>query len=132
MLKSLTPNVVVHDVNETVEFYRDVLGFQLLTSVPETGKFNWAMMAKDGIKMMFQTRPSIVEDLAMFADAPIGASQTLFIEVTDVQALYDDLKNKVHIVHDMRDTFYGTREFYFEDCNGYVLGFSQTVENAAG
>lgn len=132
MLKSLTPNVVVHDVNETVEFYRDVLGFQLLASVPETGKFNWAMMSRDGVQMMFQSQPSIVEDLSLFADVPIGAAQTLFIDVSDVQALYDDLKGKVHIVHDMRDTFYGTREFYFEDCNGYVLGFSQTLENTAG
>ena len=40
-LKKLTPNLMVEDVNETVTFYQDVLGFALLASVPEEGQFNW-------------------------------------------------------------------------------------------
>ncbi|NIT70052.1 hypothetical protein GWO43_03935, partial [candidate division KSB1 bacterium] len=35
--RSLTPNVMVEDVNETVEYYKDKLGFELIMSVPEEG-----------------------------------------------------------------------------------------------
>ena len=42
-LKKLTPNLMVEHVNDTVTFYKDVLGFTLLASVPEEGEFNWAM-----------------------------------------------------------------------------------------
>ncbi len=31
----------------------------------------------------------------------------------------------VEIVADLHTTFYGTREFYFRDCNGYILSFSE-------
>ncbi|KAA6335992.1 hypothetical protein EZS27_015829, partial [termite gut metagenome] len=37
--QSLSPNIGVKSVNETVKFYTEVLGFQLLMSVPETGEF---------------------------------------------------------------------------------------------
>jgi catechol 2,3-dioxygenase-like lactoylglutathione lyase family enzyme len=30
MLKRITPNLMVEDVNRTIEFYTDVLGFDLL------------------------------------------------------------------------------------------------------
>lgn len=47
-LKKLTPNVMVENVKHTTEFYRDVLGFQLITTVsPEGDTFDWAMMQRD-------------------------------------------------------------------------------------
>ena len=39
-LKKLTPNLMVEDANETMNFYQDVLGFTLMTSVPEKKQFN--------------------------------------------------------------------------------------------
>jgi catechol 2,3-dioxygenase-like lactoylglutathione lyase family enzyme len=39
-LKKLTPNLMVEDVNRTVAFYQEVLGFELLTSVPEEGQLD--------------------------------------------------------------------------------------------
>ena len=48
-VKKLTPNIMVEHVNNTVDFYRDVLGFALLTSVPEQGTFDWAMMKHDAV-----------------------------------------------------------------------------------
>lgn len=35
-LQQLSPNVMVADGRETVEFYEDVLGFELAMAVPET------------------------------------------------------------------------------------------------
>ena len=43
-LNSLTPNLMVNDVEETIEYYTDILGFTLLMTVPETGKLDWAMV----------------------------------------------------------------------------------------
>jgi catechol 2,3-dioxygenase-like lactoylglutathione lyase family enzyme len=34
-LKSLTPNLIVSDVARSVAFYRDTLGFEVNTTVPE-------------------------------------------------------------------------------------------------
>ena len=60
-LESLSPNVIVDDVNSTVEYYSSTLGFNLIASVPESGSYNWAMMMRDGVTIMFQSLKSIQE-----------------------------------------------------------------------
>ena len=130
-LKKLTPNLMVEDVNETVTFYQDVLGFALLASVPEEGQFNWAMMQHDAVEIMFQSRASLTEDVPLFKDKAIGGSLTLYIDVEDIKGLYGQVQNRVAILHEMSTTFYGTREFTIQDCNGYGLTFAQAVTEAS-
>ncbi len=131
MLKKLTPNLMVEDVKRTITFYRDVLGFELLVTVPPDGEhFGWAMMKRDGVELMFQSRESLVHDLPGLGleQTPIGASQTFYIEVEGVRALYEALKDRVEIVAELHTTFYDTEEFYFRDCNGYILSFSESLQ----
>ena len=66
-VKKLTPNIMVEHVNSTVDFYKNVLGFELLTTVPEQGTFDWAMMKRDTVEIMFQSRTSLSGDLPQFA-----------------------------------------------------------------
>jgi len=54
MMKSLTPNLMVADVNETIAFYRDVLGFKLIQTVPDEGDFVWASVQYRDVELMFQ------------------------------------------------------------------------------
>jgi hypothetical protein len=35
------------------------------------------------------------------------------------------IKNKVTIAKELHKTFYGSTDFAIEDCNGYILTFSQ-------
>ena len=126
-LKKMTPNLMVEDVNKTIAFYKDILGFELLATVPETGQFNWAMMRRDNVEIMFQARASITEEFPVLKDRAIGGSLTFYIEVEDIQALYRRLKDKVTFVQDMHTTFYGTQEFAVQDCNGFVLSFAEGV-----
>jgi lactoylglutathione lyase len=130
MLKKLTPNLMVEDVAETIAFYRDVLGFTLLATVPPEGdSFGWASMQRDNVTLMFQSRDSIAHDLPAldFASIPVGASQTFYIEVADIDSIYAAIKDRVDVIAELHTTFYDTREFYFRDCNGYILSFSEPV-----
>jgi len=125
MLKKLTPNVMVEDVEKTIVFYRDVLGFETLTTVPGDNETAFAIMQRDNVEVMFQSRKSLSENVPALTGASIGASQTFYIEVSGVDSLYRQVQGKAEIVVDMHDTFYGTREFYFRDVNGYILSFSE-------
>jgi lactoylglutathione lyase len=127
MWKKLTPNLMVEDVNRTVEFYRDLLGFELAGYVPETGQFDWAAMKRDGVELMFQARSSLGADIPELADMPVGGSLTFYTEVTDLRELYERLKGRVAIVQDWHTTFYSTNEFAFQDCNGYILALSEAA-----
>ncbi|MBF6590756.1 MAG: VOC family protein [Ktedonobacterales bacterium] len=119
---------MVADVQRTVEFYHDTLGFEVVATVPETGEtLDWAMMGRDEVALMFQSRASLGGEIPTLAARPLGGALTLYIEVDDVRALYESLREHVALVVEPHDTFYGTREFCVEDSNGYLLVFAGQV-----
>ena len=127
-LKKLTPNLMVENVNETIEYYRDVLGFELVMTVPEEGEFDWAMMSCGGVELMFQSRGSLGAEYPPFAELEIGGSLGFYIEVAGIDELYAGLVERAEVVTEPHTTFYGMREFTIRDCNGYVLTFAERVE----
>lgn|SRR5262249_3401753 len=129
-LRKLTPNCMVEDVARTLDYYRDVLGFVVAATVPEQPPFNWAMAVRDGVALMFQSRASLAGELPLYRDVPVGGSLGFYIDVTDVRGLYEQLKGRVDLVLDLRETFYGATEFAFRDCNGYVLCFAENKGDA--
>ena len=65
-LKSLTPNLMVQNVNDTVHYYQENLGFTLLETVPKEGPLDWAMLKRNEVVIMFQSKRSMVKDLPRF------------------------------------------------------------------
>jgi len=139
MYKKLTTNMMVEDVSRTVDFYRNILGFELVMGVLEKSQeivttrqkgqaLGFAIMKCGNIEMMFQAKQSLAEEVPEFSGMDIGGSLTFYIEVQDVKGLYAKLKDKVTIVKDMQTTFYGKQEFYIRDCNGYILTFAGGIQ----
>jgi len=123
----LTPNIMVDDVNRTVDYYRDILGFEHVMTVPEAGTLDWALVKRGGISLMFQSTKDFAEGYPAFADKKAGGTLSFFCEVEDIQALYDDIAYKVNVTVEMHRTFYDMDEFTIEDCNGYVLTFAESA-----
>jgi uncharacterized glyoxalase superfamily protein PhnB len=126
--ESLSPNVIADDVNKTTDYYTRVLGFTLIASVPETGVYNWAMVQRDGITMMFQSLKSIQEDMPSLNIQSKGSLGTFYIRMKGVDEFYKELKGSVELGHDLRTTFYGMKEFTIKDLNGYYLTFAEEVK----
>lgn len=126
--ESFSPNLIAADVNKTVEYYTKTLGFNLIASVPETGTYHWAMLMRDGITMMFQSLPSLQEDLPQLKISSTGSLVTFYIKVKGLDSLFESLKGKADIAVDMRTTFYGAREFAIKDLDGYFLMFAEDVK----
>jgi len=123
-LKQLTPNLMVNDVNETINFYQKVLGFELVMSVPQEGSFNWAMVQCGEVNLMFQERNNIIAEYPLLKDTPMGGGLTFYIKVGNVKALYEKIRERVNIVSDLHNSFYGAEEFAIEDINGFILTFA--------
>ncbi len=128
MLKQLTPNLMTEDVDRTIAFYTDILGFTLKSKYPEEGAAVWAELTRDGVTVMFQSRQSMAEELPALQDAPIGTSQTFYTAVEGIDALHAALQGKVEMVQEMHTTFYGMKEFSFKDCNGYIFAYAEGGE----
>ncbi len=136
-MKRLTPNMAVKDVAQTVKYYVENFGFTLAMAVSEdkssigqvldeTKQYIWANVMHGEIGLMFQTQQSIQEDVGSFFST-IGSSQTLYIEVEDASALFETVKDSVEIYKPLSDTWYGAKEFYIRDLNGYILAFSSRI-----
>ena len=125
LLKQLTPNLMVGNVNETVKFYQEKLGFELVMSVPQEGVFNWAMVKHGEVSLMFQEKENIISEYPVLKDTPMGGGLTFYIKVEDVKGLYNKINKQVNIVLDLHKTFYGSEEFAIQDINGFVLTFAE-------
>jgi uncharacterized glyoxalase superfamily protein PhnB len=129
MLQSLTPNLMVNDVEETIEYYTDVLGFTLLMTVPETGKLDWAMVKRNEVVIMFQSSKSLKEGVPRLAGEKPGGGLTFYIKVDKITEIHEEFfNNEVEIISELESTFYDTIEFSVVDNNGYILTFSEDQE----
>lgn len=132
----LTPNFSVRNVKESVAFYRDILGFDLDIAVPggtssienevlQNKEYSAAMVKKDGVYIMFIERDEFERGAQAFKSDAQGASVLFYVDVSGIDELYSELKEKVEIVSDIKTKWYGMREFYIKDCDGYVLAFGE-------
>jgi uncharacterized glyoxalase superfamily protein PhnB len=123
-MESLSPNIFVKDMPKTIEFYKQ-LGFEVTMSVPETGNdFVWVMMTNGKVTFMFQTYKSLANELPEISRKD-GASLLLYINLKDIHAFFERIKDKVTVLKGLEKTFYGATEFSIKDNNNYVLTFAE-------
>lgn len=136
MTTTLTPNLMTDSVNDSIAFYRDRLGFRFIVGVPfdseemvcddpDRASLQWAMVERDGARIMFQARASLAHDFAPLGGVPIGASATLYLELEGLDALLALAGDGVEVAVPERVTFYGMREVWIKDNNGYLLTLAE-------
>lgn len=124
-MRKLTPNLMVDDVNRTIDFYRNVLGFELVASVPEEGTLNWGMVKCGNVELMFQSWSSLGNDLPQLKIAMPPGPVIFYVDVESVQILRQRIEGTATLLKQIQVTFYGTREFTIQDCNGFILTFAE-------
>lgn len=125
MYESITTNIMVKSVEDTLDFYINKLGFVKVLSVPMEGDvFDFAIVKKDNIAIMFQEQNNLEEEYPTLKVDEIKPTFTLFITVKNVNDVYLELKDKVDIAKDLHKTFYGKDEFAIFDNNGNILTIS--------
>ncbi len=123
-MDSLSPNIFVENMNETIDFYRSI-GFQLEMTVPETGNdFIWAMAMNGEVTFMFQTFASLGEELPDISRKS-GGSLLFYIKLKKIREFFELIKDKVTVLKPLETTFYGATEFSILDNNNYVLTFAE-------
>ena len=124
-LKSLTPNLIVSDVEQSVRFYRDVLGFTVGPTVPEAAPYVFAIVQSGPVQIFLNARGPAIEEYPAFKDRPLGGTLTLFIEVVEIERSHAELAGRVKIVMPLEHKWYGVTEFAFEDPDGYLITFAE-------
>lgn len=133
----LTPNLLVENVERSVEFYVAVLGFARGFAVPEQPPFVFASVSGGAVEIFFNDAVAAAEEYPSFAGRPLGATGTLFIElepaddtgsVPAIDRYYQQLlARNVREVVPIHTQWYGMREFAIADPDGYVITFAERV-----
>jgi len=132
----VTPNLVVADVARSLAFYRDVLGFTLVASVPEASPYVFAWVRRDNVNVFLNSAESVKEH-ATIASRAIGGTNTLFIVLEaatvgdGVDAMFAAVGERAKVFMPLKDQFYGMREFGIEDPDGYAIFFAQELPRSA-
>lgn len=119
--QSLTPNMGVKSVNETVQFYTEVLDFKLVASVPESGELIFAIISAGNVNLMFQQLDSLQEEYSELQSKNENGNFTFYVKMQDKNRLYEKVRNAGFLVKKMHVTPYGVEEFAIRDNNGVIL-----------
>jgi uncharacterized glyoxalase superfamily protein PhnB len=126
----LTPNLLVANVERSLAFYVDVLGFERGMTVPEQPSFVFASVTSGSVEIFFNDAATAVKEYPGFAGKPLGATGSMFIELDGtepIDALHDRIKARATVTMALVTQFYGMREFAIADPDGYVITFAQRV-----
>lgn len=118
-----SPLLQVFDMPKSIAFYRDILGFEVVSDVPEGDRCDFAMLKLHESELMLNTAYEADDRPAAPDPARIGAhgDTTFFFDCADVDAACVylrlrgiDVKNPV-----VRD--YGMQQLYLKDPDGYEI-----------
>jgi catechol 2,3-dioxygenase-like lactoylglutathione lyase family enzyme len=133
-MEKITANLMVTNMRQSLDFYCEVLGFtlsmgvngdqEIFTNGVIRDDLVYVMLSHGSEGLMLQRRDSLAEDVPVFAaDATPGGTFTLYMRGEPVDALAARLPDSVEIIKGPETTWYGMRELYIRDPDGYVLAF---------
>ena len=130
---TLTPELKVSNFEKSLNFYTGLLGFKILYDRPEE---DFAMLDINGARLMIEglTDKSREWNVGKM-ETPFGRGVNFQIEVSDVQGLYQDLKDADYpIFFEMEEKWYrvnnkkiGCKQFLIQDPDGYLLRFFEDL-----
>lgn len=126
-LDNVAPVLVSSDVRRTAEYYRDVLGFELVEHYESPEPF--ATLYRDSTEVVVvQAARGRVESNAQ----RYGAGYDFYLdpaEVAGVDLLYEEMREKgASIVAAPAMTAYGSYEFVLEDIDGRRIGIGRVKD----
>jgi catechol 2,3-dioxygenase-like lactoylglutathione lyase family enzyme len=116
----------VFDMPTSIRFYCDVLGFEIVGSDRKPAPhFDWVLLRLNGAELMLNTayeageRPAAPDTFRIAAHG----DTSLYLACPDVDGAYDYLRRKEIAVEPPRVAYYGMKQLYITDPDGYLLCF---------
>jgi uncharacterized glyoxalase superfamily protein PhnB len=123
-VKKITPILFAQELEPSIRFWTERLGFQKTVEVPEGEKVAFAILERNGLELMYQSFASVEKENAATGAAARKGPSFLYIEVEDLNAALEAVK-ETEIVMPVRTTFYGAKEFGVKDPAGHYFIFAQ-------
>lgn len=135
-VKKLTNILISEDVAKSFCFYKESFGFELVLAVPfgsEEAVFSieqevdyaFCIISNKKAELMIESVKSIKEESNMKPEDVRPGSSFMYLEVADVDGIFQMMNGRYEIVKGLHETFYGMKEFYMKDADGNTLGLAE-------
>jgi catechol 2,3-dioxygenase-like lactoylglutathione lyase family enzyme len=116
--KRISPMLAAANMEETLAFYQDVLGFKSMMKSPE-----YSIMERDGLTIHFQKAAS--EEVMNC----VRGHTEIYIEVSGIYSLWEHVKTfkDRYRIRDLFDREYGMTEFHISDPNECLVFVGQPI-----
>lgn len=122
-ISKLTPILYVEEIEPTLPFWLDRLGFQVVSETPEGNRLGFVILQRGDIQIMMQTRASMEADIPAMADTPLRGT-ILFLQVDSLDPVLEAIEGSAEVVMPRRQTSYGADEIYVREPGGNLVGFA--------
>jgi uncharacterized glyoxalase superfamily protein PhnB len=120
----ITPVLFVKEVEKSLPFWVDRIGFEKTVEVPGENGLAFAILVHDGAELMLQSLASVLQDEPKFAPKGPAGGASLFLEVADFEDILKRLEG-YPIEMPERITNYGMREVGVRDPDGHIALFAK-------
>jgi hypothetical protein len=122
----ITAVLLVEEVEKSLPFWVDRLGFEKTIDVPDGNRLSFAILVRDGAEVMLQTIASARRDAPVFTPEGSASRTSLFIEIEDFADVLKRLEG-YPIALAEHTTFYGMREIGVIEPGGHNVIFAARV-----
>lgn len=119
----ITAVLVVKEIETSLPFWVDRLGFTKVVEVPEGDRLAFVILVSGAAEVMLQTAGSVRSDTADFMPRLEPGGVALFIEVDDFESVRAKLEG-YPVTLSERTTNYGMREIGVEAPGGHPVIFA--------
>jgi glyoxylase I family protein len=128
-MQSCTPLLNVADIEASLRFWRDLLGFAVASSYEYEGRLAFAMLRSGEARVMLNRHGG--DPVARRARPPYTEAM-VFLSVDSVHDLVRDLRAKGFDAPEPSRESYGLDEVIVRDPDGYEIGFTSPVPAGDG
>ena len=121
-LMSVLPVLRVTDLDQSVEFYGQILGFEVVWRAPIDAGGENCLVRSGGVDLLLSTAADLGETPAF--------TGTLYFSASGTAELFDAIKESVEIAWPLSRMADGTSEFGLRDPDGYVLAVTEIPPSA--
>jgi catechol 2,3-dioxygenase-like lactoylglutathione lyase family enzyme len=115
-IRGMTPLLYVFDLDRSIQFYSELLGFSL-----KTRSEGWAWVVRDEVELMLNTAYDTDEQPAVPDAGRVEAhgDTALYFGCPDVDAAYEYLVSRGVAVEKPHVAYYGMKQLHLKDPDGF-------------
>lgn len=123
-VRALWPLLTVRDLQRSMAFYTQTLGFEVAGKAEGAEGVFWCRIRRGGACLMLQQQETAASPLS----GPAPSVEFYFV-CDDVDEIFEELCGKELVLEPPSEAYYGMKQLFVPDPDGYAVVFESPTEN---